>query len=299
MIFLTNLTLPAKISEALLEKSDVEALLALVLVSMLTLVPVTMYKSAYCFTVGYGCSVLSMALVLTSLIDDIGDTVSYLALVAVVYGLRLMLFLLYRDLNVSGMHNSTKKFDEKFSRLRVLPLACFLSILYAAMLCPLLFALRQRGVETASPVAKLGMSLLRNGGLFLAFNGMLIEAVADQQKLLIKRRHKAQYGEKKFISPTSGLFSFCRHPNYFGEILFWTGILLGGVTSSTLGNVFGVVGWATLVSIMISSAKRLDAKQKTNYGDQDEYIRWRARVKHSLLPFGTVKKATTIDKKII
>ncbi|KAM3617502.1 uncharacterized protein V6R79_007149 [Siganus canaliculatus] len=51
--------------------------------------------------------------------------------------------------------------------------------------------------------------------------GFASEAIADQQKWLFKRNPD---NAGKFIQ--SGLWAYSRHPNYFGEILQWTGLWL-------------------------------------------------------------------------
>ncbi|KAA8591320.1 hypothetical protein FQN60_002263, partial [Etheostoma spectabile] len=51
--------------------------------------------------------------------------------------------------------------------------------------------------------------------------GFATEAIADQQKLLFKRNPD---NAGKFIQ--SGLWAYSRHPNYFGEILQWSGLWL-------------------------------------------------------------------------
>lgn len=58
-------------------------------------------------------------------------------------------------------------------------------------------------------------------GLVLWFVGFLIEVVADWQKSKFKA-DAANFG--RFI--TTGLWSWSRHPNYFGEILLWTGVAI-------------------------------------------------------------------------
>ena len=58
-------------------------------------------------------------------------------------------------------------------------------------------------------------------GLLIWIFGFIIEVVADEQK----RRFKLNLDNKgKFIS--SGLWSYSRHPNYFGEILLWIGMAI-------------------------------------------------------------------------
>lgn len=56
-------------------------------------------------------------------------------------------------------------------------------------------------------------------GIILLLSGLLIEAVADWQRYFFLGIKK---NKDKFI--TSGLWKFSRHPNYFGEIIFWWGL---------------------------------------------------------------------------
>ena len=58
-------------------------------------------------------------------------------------------------------------------------------------------------------------------GSLLWLLGFSFEVVSDEQK----RRFKADPRNKdKFIK--TGLWAWSRHPNYFGEITLWTGILI-------------------------------------------------------------------------
>ena len=62
---------------------------------------------------------------------------------------------------------------------------------------------------------------------------LLFQAVGDEQ---LRRFRRAQYGEGVDLNKVSsskaicrtGLWAWSRHPNYFGEALFWTGIALIG-----------------------------------------------------------------------
>ena len=58
-------------------------------------------------------------------------------------------------------------------------------------------------------------------GLLIWCIGILFEIIADEQK---RRFRLNEENRGKYIS--SGLWSISRHPNYFGEIILWTGIAI-------------------------------------------------------------------------
>lgn len=72
---------------------------------------------------------------------------------------------------------------------------------------------------------------------------------------------------------TEQLYKIVRCPNYFGEILFWT-----GVTVSALDILQGAGQWITviiayilIVFIMFNGAQRLEKRQMARYGNNAEY----------------------------
>ena len=87
-------------------------------------------------------------------------------------------------------------------------------------------------VIALNPQEPLGLFFLI--GAILWILGFAFEAVADRQK---KSFTELAENKDKFI--TQGLWSISRHPNYFGEIVLWTGIaiislpLLSGSVSYT------------------------------------------------------------------
>jgi len=82
-------------------------------------------------------------------------------------------------------------------------------------------------------------------GWTLMLIGLSIETIADFQKLFHKKREP-----KKWC--TAGLWKYSRHPNYFGEILFWWSAFITstGPLSQT-SNSF-LIGVAILSPILIS-----------------------------------------------
>ncbi|MBI9051985.1 MAG: DUF1295 domain-containing protein [Anaerolineaceae bacterium] len=105
-------------------------------------------------------------------------------------------------------------------------------------------------------------------GLVIWVIGFSIEVIADQQKNNF-RADPANQG--KFIQ--SGLWSRSRHPNYFGEITLWVGVLLitipvlqGWQWISLISPVF-----VTLLLTRVSGIPMLEKKGDTKWGGQEEY----------------------------
>lgn len=104
--------------------------------------------------------------------------------------------------------------------------------------------------------------------------GFLIEIVADGQK----SKFRANPDNKgRFIS--TGIWAWSRHPNYFGEILLWT-----GVTVMSLPLLVGWQ-WVTIISPIfvtflltrVSGVPMLEAGSNRKWGTEQAYIDYRDR----------------------
>ena len=124
-----------------------------------------------------------------------------------------------------------------------------------------------------SPVQS-GTSALVVAGACLWVAGFVIEVVADQQK----RRFRRQPGNRDaFIQ--QGLWRYSRHPNYFGEIVLWTGVavtalpmLTGWQHLTLLSPVF-----VYLLLTRVSGVNMLEAQGRKRWGDDEAYRAYRAR----------------------
>lgn len=98
------------------------------------------------------------------------------------------------------------------------------------------------------------------------FCGILLESSADLQKSAAKKKNPRRFCDK-------GLFRMVRCPNYLGEVLFWTGVLVSGCTSLTgvWQWVAAILGYVCIVYIMFGGARRLELRQNRNYGNDPQY----------------------------
>lgn len=269
--------LPAAAMTALASPAARSSIPALAGVGGLVIVPLTLYRQAYAFSVGYGLSVAAMGAALLAAFKPASSSLVALHTGCLaVYGVRLGLHLLVREQTVPEKAAQLKAMD-RTPRLKRVPFAASVSLLYAMMASPALFALQNPAAVAGSAVAAAGVAL--------QWGGCALEAVADTQKLLAKRG--AAPGAA-WRGPSGGAYAFSRHPNYLGEVLFWTGTFVGGAPAFGARPapwIAGGLGLASILSIMLGATKRLEAKQKEKYGGDKAYEAWVARTAPLLGPF--------------
>ena len=105
-------------------------------------------------------------------------------------------------------------------------------------------------------------------GLAIWIIGFSFEVIADEQK---RRFRKKTENQGMFI--VSGLWSISRHPNYFGEILIWTGmaiislpVLSGWQYATLISPIF-----VTLLLTRISGVNLLEESADKKWGHLDNY----------------------------
>jgi steroid 5-alpha reductase family enzyme len=103
-------------------------------------------------------------------------------------------------------------------------------------------------------------------GFAISVFGLVLESVADKQKSAQKKANPGMVA-------TKGLYKIVRCPNYLGEITFWTGVFVSGITAyKTVGQwIVAVIAYIAIVYIMFNGAQRLEKRQMARYGDDKEY----------------------------
>ncbi len=231
------------------------------------------YKYVYFISLGYGFSVAGMGVAMLVLFwDRLTAGTALLCVLLVVYGCRLGGYLLVREIK-SASYRATMKREIKDGDGIRLAVKCAIwvscALLYVLQVSPVHFRLRMDG----------GTDGFCLSGAAVMLCGLALEATADLQKSRAKAKDPKRFCDK-------GLYRLVRCPNYLGEVLFWTGVLLsgGGALRGPWQWAAAVLGWACIVYIMFGGARRLELRQNRNYGDDPAYQHY-VRSTPILLPF--------------
>ena len=243
-------------------------LLGILLAVCAVLCAVGFYKFVYFLSIGYGFAVAGggIAIFIMYLLNPSATPV-WLVLVQMIlfiaYGVRLSGFLLVRELkNISfkktdvAKDTLAKNNEKKMPVFVLATIWISVSVLYVAQVSPMLFRYTNASADVIVPII----------GVVISVAGLILESIADNQK-------SAQKKVRPDMVATQGLYKLVRCPNYLGEIIFWTGIFVSGVTTyATVGQwITAVLAYICIVYIMFNGAQRLEKRQMERYGDAEEY----------------------------
>lgn len=230
----------------------------------------------YFFSIGYGFAISALSVASVIIFRDVITWPALLfCAVMFVYGIRLGMFLLLREKRSASYkkilyqpENTTKK---PFFVMMMIWISC--ALLYVGQMSPVAFYLGN----------------LRDGvmvhegwmwaGAVVAAIGVAIEIIADAQKSAAKK-----VNANRFVD--TGIYRMVRCPNYFGEVLMWTGsfIICFGACCTLWQWIIAVLGYIGIVYVMFSGARRLELRQTETYGKDPEF---QAYIKKTplLIPF--------------
>ena len=226
------------------------------------------YKFVYFLSIGYGFAVAggAIAIYIMYLVSPSQAPLLIVALqliLFVIYGCRLSGFLLARELQNASFRKTdvakdtlSKNSEKKMPIFVLVVIWLFVSALYVAQTSPMLFRIVNNSQDVALPLV----------GMVISVAGIVLESVADLQK-------SAQKKVRPEMVAKDGLYRIVRCPNYFGEITFWTGDFISGIsTYCTVGQwITAIVAYICIVYIMFNGAQRLEKRQMKRYGDNKEY----------------------------
>ena len=115
-------------------------------------------------------------------------------------------------------------------------------------------------------------------GAVVMLLGVSLETAADIQKNNAKKVNPRRWVD-------TGLYRIVRCPNYLGEMIFWTGVLISGIGAvSGWQWIVVAIGYIGIIFVMFSGARRLEVRQNKNYGADPEYQKY-VKTVPILLPF--------------
>ncbi len=213
-------------------------------------------------SLGYGFSIAGEGLLMMILYRDqltIGTIIC--CALFMVYGCRLGGYLAVREF---GSSSYKKNMKGEIKDGKSVPFGVKIAIWVT---CALLYVTQVSGVfYRLINNAEDNIAVYIGAGIMLL--GLVLESVADIQKNKAKK-----VNPKRFVD--TGLYRLVRCPNYLGEMIFWTGVVI-----SAIGAVTGwqwtliAIGYIGIVFVMFSGARRLEIRQNKNYGKDPEYQKY-------------------------
>ncbi len=244
------------------------SLLGILLAVCAVMCAVGFYKFVYFLSIGYGFAIAGggIAVFIMYLVNPT-DTPIFVVLLQlalfIAYGARLSGFLLYRELKNASYRKTDvakstldKDSEKKMPFFVLFTIWVVVAVLYVAQVSPMLFRIVNNSTDIVLPLVGIAISVF----------GIVLESVADSQKSAQKKVRPDMVAEK-------GLYKIVRCPNYLGEIIFWIGVFVGGIsTYATVGQwITAVVALICIIFIMFNGAQRLEKRQMKRYGDNAEY----------------------------
>ena len=195
------------------------------------------------------------------------------------YGVRLSLFLLYRELCIARFREFRDRIEQRSrdsgSRWSRVPFLSACAVLYLGLAAPVAMA-------TAAPSVERFLAYKIAVGLMCS--GCLLAALGDFWKSLAK----AKRGEDALV--TGGPFAIFRHPNYTGEQLLWTASFAAGLMAFAaypsalkalkalwLPTCVASLGYLGIFFVLMQATRGLEQRQMKNYGGGQAFESWRSR----------------------
>ena len=219
-------------------------------------------KYIWFISLGYGFSIAGegiLMLILFGIQKSLTPGTILCCVLLTLYGCRLGGYLAYREMKLlSYNRNMTGEIRQDVPMGVKLAIWITCALLYVLEVLPVFYRLHNGS----------GSNVWTYIGFAVMLCGVSLETAADLQKSRAKK-----INSKRFVD--TGLYRLVRCPNYLGEMLFWTGVVLSGI-----GSVSGwqwlptIIGYIGIVFVMFSGTRRLEIRQNKNYGGDPEYRKY-------------------------
>lgn len=237
-------------------------------------------KYVWFISIGYGAAVAAIGvglLVIYRHALTIGTVLQSALFIG--YGCRLAGYLAYREIK-SASYNKTMQREIKSGKGMAVgaKIGIWVSaaLLYICQTAPVCYRLQNGS----------GTDVLCLVGFVISACGLALESAADIQKNRAKKQRPGRFVD-------TGLYKIVRCPNYFGEMLFWAGVFVSGVTiyASVWQWLISAAGFAGIIYVMFGGARRLEIRQDKNYGNDPAYQQYKKTtpIMIPLIPLYSVK----------
>ena len=238
-------------------------------------IPAYLKQTEKFFDLMGGISFISV-IVVSVLLSPVQDVRTWLLLgMVVVWAYRLSSFL-YKRVHAAGEDRRFREIKVSFPRFL---LTWTLQGIWVS------FSLAA-GLAAVTSEKRMAVGAFAVIGFLVWLFGFVFEVISDSQK----SKFKADPANKgRFIN--TGLWSWSRHPNYFGEIVLWIGVAIVALP------ILGGWQWVTMISPIfitllltkISGIPMLENRADEKWGGQDDYEAYKASTS-VLIPRPPVRK---------
>jgi len=226
-------------------------------INWVVFVPSNIAKTEHYFDLTGSITYLTVVVVALVLSSDLDARSLIVGALVTIWALRLGTFL-FRRVRRSGK-------DARFDEIKVDTLRFFSTWTLQGLWVLLTLA---SALAIITGLERQSIGFVGIVGIVVWVAGFGIEVVSDQQKSAFKQDPA---NDGRFI--TTGLWAWSRHPNYFGEIVLWTGIAIMALP------VLSGWRWVTLISPVfvtllltkLSGIPMLEKRAEERWGDESAF----------------------------
>ena len=233
------------------------------LIQIVAFIPAYITQSELFYDLTGSLTYIAMTLLAVALSSPLDGRSALLAVLVIVWAARLGMFL-FRRVRAAGKDGRFDDIKPSFVR--------FLNVWVIQGLWITLTAGAAWAAITSD--ARTPIDALTIAGVLVWLLGFSVEMVADLQK----SRFRADPANKsRFIR--TGLWSWSRHPNYFGEITLWLGAALIAAPALQGWQLVTLISpaFVFLLITRVSGVPLLEKRADETWGGQSDYEAYKAR----------------------
>ena len=231
--------------------------IAIYLIHWLVFIPSCAWQTEYYFDLTGSITYLFSLAVVAALHPSLDVRGLVLCLLIAIWAIRLGGFLFTRVKRAGG--------DSRFDPIKI---NFFRFLLTWTLSATWVYVTMAAGLAAVSSAESTGLDAFFAAGLALWLAGFAFEVTADMQKT----RFRANPANRdRFIS--SGLWSISRHPNYFGEIVLWSGIAVIAFPALSGWQYITLISPVFVIFLLtrVSGVNMLERAGKERWGNDPDY----------------------------